>query len=791
MDRRKFLQGMAAATAAMNALPALAEKAGGANGLSSSPGLGAAGWSDANAVEIDGHTLLCQFQDGDEVWKVYEDLRVRDGAITFVSAKGKARTLAKSAEATFPEADPPYLGLKLSEIGMAGPDLLADRLLADGDPDPAQVKAAAPPMASAPPEHPWDRPAWNTILGTVECSDTMPVFPAGNTRAYHPIQYFPELDREAAAKRHEGLIGGWMPAARKVFPAGGPAPGNGASAGYIEAVVFGDIAAEDKFIVQTWHRTARIQDGKIVKVQYGYSYPAYPPAREDPSAEEFYRGLLRFATYWDKHLSEITLVSLPDNSWIDMSRHAFAKELVVRPGGFYPKYGAVDRDYYGSEYDGFQDTFTMSLYANLEWGRFAMARRVLDNYYSDFVDAKGMVDMRGPETAQFGLTLSLLARYFQYTGDQALLAKHRAKIEATAALLTDMHDESLRLPQDNVGYGLIHGWNESDSCLMPKPATWWQPYFANSAFAARGLRDIAVYWKQQGNAGVADKWLRHSRELSEAVTASVRKNVRHEMTPPYIGPLPGATLTFRESLEKEHPSPQGWPHRAYAELLHADVLPPDLANMVIDCMRAYGATTLGVVANVESAHPDGRDILGFISYGYAQALLRLDRVEEYLLFLYAHRYHDHSRGSWTAGEVSGITGDTALFCIPAQQTIPLLVRWMLVMEDSDADRLYLGKGLPREWVVSGKEIRVEQAPTRWGRVGFRMIAAGNRVTATVELPKQGGPKQLEVKFRLPKKNTLKSVTVNGKAARVGGVHKDSAWIATGMESKFEVVAEFA
>ncbi len=101
-------------------------------------------------------------------------------------------------------------------------------------------------------------------------------------------------------------------------------------------------------------------------------------------------------------------------------------------------------------------------------------------------------------------------------------------------------------------------------------------------------------------------------------------------------------------------------------------------------MRAYGATTIGVVANVEPAHPTGRDILGFISYGYAQMLLRLDRIEEYILFLYAHRYHDHSRGSWTAGEVAGITGDDALFCIPAQQTIPLLVRWMLVFEDSDA-----------------------------------------------------------------------------------------------------------
>jgi hypothetical protein len=64
-----------------------------------------------------------------------------------------------------------------------------------------------------------------------------------------------------------------------------------------------------------------------------------------------------------------------------------------------------------------------------------------------------MVNMRGPETAQFGLTLSLLARYFNYTRDAELIAKHRAKIRATAKLLAELHDESLRLPQDSPGYG--------------------------------------------------------------------------------------------------------------------------------------------------------------------------------------------------------------------------------------------------------------------------------------------------------------------------------------------------
>jgi hypothetical protein len=206
-------------------------------------------------------------------------------------------------------------------------------------------------------------------------------------------------------------------------------------------------------------------------------------------------------------------------------------------------------------------------------------------------------------------------------------------------------------------------------------------------------------------------------------------------------------------------------------------------------MRAYGATTLGVVANVEPARADGRDVLGFISYGYAQMLLRLDRIEEYLLFLYSHRYHDHTRGSWTAGEVAGVTGDTATFCIPAQQTIPLLVRWMLVLEDSDADRLYLGRAVPRDWTVSGKEVRIDGAPTRWGRVGFRMVTQGQRIQATVELERPGVPAELHVKLRLPAAMKLSAVTVNGQPTPLGGTHGDTVIIQTGNRRRFEVIAQ--
>jgi hypothetical protein len=60
-------------------------------------------------------------------------------------------------------------------------------------------------------------------------------------------------------------------------------------------------------------------------------------------------------------MHDVAPATLPQKVWMNMTKYAFVKEQMVRPGGVYPKYGAVDRDYYGPEYDGFQDIFTSSL----------------------------------------------------------------------------------------------------------------------------------------------------------------------------------------------------------------------------------------------------------------------------------------------------------------------------------------------------------------------------------------------------------------------------------------------
>lgn len=707
-------------------------------------------------IPIDGYSKHADIQIDGVRWSVFEDLRERDGHIVFASVDGHQRVFPKTAEASFWEESSKYarnLGLKMSDVGMNLRDLLADRLLEDGEPMEEKVAAIIPPLGSLHPGAPGGPASWTSFVGNVHANDNVPIFGYGNTRSYQPRQNFP---LKSSRQRWEGYVGGWMPAVRKIHPI--------SATDYTELIIFGDVDAPDPFIIQTWHRTAHVLNGKITKVLYGKSYPEFRPTKLNPNAEEFYTALFRFGNYWERQLSDMAPLTLPDPSWADMTKYALVKELMVRPGGIYPKYGAIDRDYYGSEYDGFQDIFTSSLSTNLDWGRFKQSHDVIDNYFTLFVSPTGSINMRGPEMGQFGLTLTLLAKYAKYTGETAVLTKHYEKIVATANSLVALHDESLRLPRNDPGYGLIHGWSESDSCLKGDPDVYWKPYFANSAMSARGLKDIGslpifqVY---------SQEWQRRALQLINRTVESMEASVLYNRNPPYMPPLPGTNKTFRESMATDRPSSQDWPHRLYAELLHAAVLPEKLANHVHDTMRSYGATSIGVVANVGVPNAATRDILGFISYGHAYSLLLLDRIDEFILFMYTHRYHVHSRGAWNGVEVSGLNGDTGMFCIPAQLTIPNIMRWALVLEHPDQDILYLGRGIPRAWLETGREISIRKAPTRWGLVdyGISLDKSTGNVKATVRFEREI-PKQIEVKLRAPKGKRVATISVNGQSSQL-------------------------
>jgi hypothetical protein len=90
-------------------------------------------------------------------------------------------------------------------------------------------------------------------------------------------------------------------------------------------------------------------------------------------------------------------------------------------------------------------------------------------------------------------------------------------------------------------------------------------------------------------------------------------------------------------------------------------------------------------------------------------------------------------------------------------------RNLLVMED--ADSLWLARATPRAWLEEGKKIKVKNAPTHFGEVGYEIISSADegKIVATVEMPARNPPKSVLLRFRHPKALPIKSVSVNGSS----------------------------
>jgi hypothetical protein len=99
--------------------------------------------------------------------------------------------------------------------------------------------------------------------------------------------------------------------------------------------------------------------------------------------------------------------------------------------------------------------------------------------------------------------------------------------------------------------------------------------------------------------------------------------------------------------------------------------------------------------------------------------------------------------------------------------------------------------VPREWIGSGKPIRAERVPTRWGRVTFDLVVQQDTkvVTGNVELSGASFPKEVHLKLRLPKSMPLQGATVNGHPAAIGGIHQDTVIISTAGKRSFQVIGQ--
>ncbi|HLA71029.1 MAG TPA: hypothetical protein VK624_05925 [Steroidobacteraceae bacterium] len=720
-------------------------------------------------------------------YAVLEDFTRRDGRMLWLGASGVMLDLPKTLEATTADPRQLMLGHTVEEARASPTDLLGDEILArPGDPDYASVAPVFAPIRKV------DADTYS-FVGTPLSSDKVGFTYGGRSPNFDPVTYQPSI--AAVVKAGEvwnGLVGGYLPVLRFVYPE--------ADGTWTELLAFAPLRlvnGNDR-IQPVWYRVSRIENGALKWIRYVDTYQPFPPRAVDDSsaAQGFYQDLMQLKPGWDAILGESMKIELPDERVANMARFGLVRAILTRAGDF-PKYGAVDKNYAGSEHDGFPDTFTVETAAMLEWGLTSRAGRYIDNYFSQFVRDDGSLLYRGPEIGQFGRMLTVLAQYADRGGDPSLLLKLRPRISAITELLRWRRAEGRKLPADDPAHGLISGWSEADASLELDPPRYMQPYFSNSTEAARGFHDLGAVWRRIGTSRGDEalttygaRLMADGAELENDVATAFARSILEADGHRVVPAIAGAKQPFHLAVQRDPLDPQYRAYRAYMEMMYSGNLSPEQVGIVIDSRARHHDVLLGVPV----AYGYNTGVLaGFLAYGHGYGLIQHDRIREALLLTYSHMAHQYTRGTWMAPETRPPLGEdqAAPYCTPAQLVASLMTRWLLVFEDPRADVLWLGKGIPRAWLEDGKVTWVWAAPTRWGRVSFDITshARQRRIEARIARPEHFSA-ETRLRLRAPAGARMKSVTLNGRAWNQFDAAGETIVIPAGTRGAVEIVARY-
>lgn len=684
-----------------------------------------------------------------------EDYTKLNGHVLFVTTNGVMLDLPKSSEPTSADPATLYLGHSREELLNSATDLLAREILAKaGDPQYGEVASVFEPLRKM---------QTYSFVGTPGTMDKVGFLYGGRSPNFDPAPYDPRINqiREQGGVL-DGLVGGYLPVLRFVYPDD--------DRNWTEMLAFAPfrVSNGNDRVQPVWYRVSRVENGALRWSKYIDSYHPFPP-RTDYDPKGFYRDLLALHSGWENLLQQGMTVDLPDERVANMARFALVREMMTRVHDF-PKYGAVDKDYAGSEHDGFPDTFTVDTTAMLEWGLVAQAGRYIDNYFGKFVRDDGSLLYRGPETGQYGRMLTVVAQYMNYGGDPQILLRNRGRIDGVTKLLLGLRKKAKTLQDADPAYGMIAGWSEADASLDPEPQRYMQPYFSNSTEAARGFRELGRVWEKIGklrNDRALITWgdrLQHeATELRRDIDTAISRSILTVDGEKILPSIAAVKEPFHVVVQRDNRDPQYRSYRAYMEMMYSGSLSKEQARMI----HEYRSNHHDMLLGVPTAYGyNTSDIAGFLSYGHGYGLIQHDMIREALLLTYSVMAHQYTRGTWTAPETRNLLsdGNAAPYCTPAQLVAELMTRWMLVFEDPESEMLWLGKAIPREWLADGKTVRVAGAPTRWGRVSYsiRSQLSGAKISAEIELPPSFSAVTL-LRLRAPGGVKMSSVSVNGKA----------------------------
>lgn len=365
-----------------------------------------------------------------------------------------------------------------------------------------------------------------------------------------------------------------------------------------------------------------------------------------------------------------------------------------------------------------------------------------------------------------GFVLWTLCEHYRLTGDRAWVERAAANIIAGCDFIT-RERQATKLTDDRGRkvwqYGLLPPGHLEDN---PEFLYW----YAVNAYACRGMMDAAEVLTVIGRPE-AD---RVRREASEYLT-DVRRAVRQSMLlSPVVNQGDGNYIPFQPTRCFLHGRDLGWIRDSLYGPIH-----------LIDCgiYPLHGPESTWILRDAENNVFVSRERgLGidtekrWFSHGGITlqpnlvptpiVYVKRDEPERAIRCFYntlaASMYEDvRAFCEWLPAQFG--RGGGPFYKTPDESAFIVWLRYLLAVENEG--RLTLCPAAPREWFADGEEIVVENLPTYFGEVSFRILSQIEKgeIRADVRPPSRNRPEELCLRVRHPARKPIRSVHVNGQA----------------------------
>jgi hypothetical protein len=315
--------------------------------------------------------------------------------------------------------------------------------------------------------------------------------------------------------------------------------------------------------------------------------------------------------------------------------------------GDHPKYGI--KQYGENCHDGFPPVIIAAADALSTWGLGARAARLFRYWLVHFVREDGTIKYRGTSLAELGQLLHTASLLEERIGPDGWWEDGAPRLKSIVEWLLALRNEA---EKDD---GLLVGVPEDDEKKRVGK------YFHNNAWVARGLQRWADLCERQCSSPtpLSDQARTVGKAIQQDTLDAIRRCWPEDVTdwwlPPQVEPLERPT-SLTGSRESSYTNYRYWP-----ELLSSGILPPDMAERIVNARLTAGGQFCGM-----TRFADWLDDWPLADYLYG--LWRLGRKDDFLLSLYGHVAYHQADGHLTAYEQVTLPPgkEKAAYCLPSQ-----------------------------------------------------------------------------------------------------------------------------